>query len=159
MRNKPFVFLLLLLSAPCAPARPDAPASAATDTRPGRAPEEVVREFYEWYLGELRGGREPFKDEERMRQYVTDDFIRERAGGPPDLDPVFGLAKSDADWPRMKFGAAKPKFYKGETYEGRAYVDVTTKGRIDGRDFTGLSIVGLRQTKAGWRVASVSEPD
>jgi hypothetical protein len=97
MRNKPFVFFLLLLSAPCAPARPDAPASAATDTRPGRAPEEVVREFYEWYLGELRGGREPFKDEERMRQYVTDDFIRERAGGPPDLDPVFGLAKSDAD--------------------------------------------------------------
>jgi hypothetical protein len=130
------------------------------------APDELVRQFYAWYLSELRDAKKPFEQEERMKQYVTDDFFGEIRKNVDDsrFDPALGLPKPESDWYKMKVDVAKPKYYNGKPYYD-AYVVVKYEGFSDSKAYTRngtpfVSIIdewsiGLQRTTAGWRIASI----
>lgn len=131
--------------------------AAPENSQQPKMPDELVRQFYTWYLGDLRDGKEPFKEEEKMKQYLADDFIDERRKTLSDtrFDPVLLLPNSDSGWRNMTVEVAKPKFYKGKGYYD-AYVDVTYKQHGGGRDFDDEWVIGLQRRGAGWRIASIS---
>jgi hypothetical protein len=128
-----------------------------------RTADEVVRQFYSWYLGELRAGNEPFKDE-KMKQYVTDRFLRELDSEPAGFDPVLLLPKPESDWYDMKVQVSKPKYYHKKPFYD-AYVDVTyiiysTKLKGSARKgarsepSTDDWSVGLERAGTSWKIAS-----
>ena len=144
-------------------AQPSAATGAAGGDTASVAPDELVRQFYDWYLGELRAGHEPHK-QEKLKQFVTDDYVREHANGPADFDPVLMLPKPESDWFNMRVEAGKPKHYEGEQYYD-AYVEVTYKNSADAKEPArngarhapsgDVWTVGLKHTTAGWRIASL----
>jgi hypothetical protein len=147
---------------------PESDRSATHSTEAVRTPDEFVRQFYAWYLGELREGKEPFKQEDKMKQYVTEAFIGKHASGPQDFDRALGLPKPESDWYNMKVKIGKPHYYnKKPLYD--AYVDVTYKDFTDrgassrgGTKFAAIEdqwSVGLQRTGAGWRIASIGIRD
>lgn len=150
-----------------APAQSTANDSAATPvgSDPPGTPDELVRQFYSWYLGELRAGKEPFKQEEKMKQYVTDAYMRQLAADKlANFDPALGLPKPESDWYNMKVEVAKPEFFKRKGLHD-AYVEVKYKGFTDraaatrqGTRFVSIDdewVIGLQRTGAGWRIASI----
>jgi hypothetical protein len=140
----------------------NAVSSNSTDVDSARTPDEVVRQFYSWYLGELRAGKEPFKDE-KMKEYVTDGFLRKLDSEPAGFDPVLLLPKPESDWYDMKVQVSKPKYYHKKSFYD-AYVDVTyiysTKPKGSARKgarsepSTDDWSVGLERAGASWKIAS-----
>lgn len=151
--------------------RPNGPsASPQVTSQSPSTPDELVREFYAWYLSELRDGKKPFSEEERMKQYVTDDLFGEIRKSVDDsrVDPVLSLPSPDSGWHNMKVEVAKPKTHKGKDYYD-SYVEVKYKGFTDrgaairnGTRFTTIAdewTIGLQRTGAGWRIASIGIKD
>lgn len=141
---------------------------SADSNQSARTPDALVRQFYSWYLGELRDGKEPYKQEKKMKQYVSDGFIQEHSSGPKDFDLALGLPKPESGWYNMKVEIGKPKYYhKKPLYD--AYVDVTYKGFTDrgasnrgGTSFVTIEnewSIGLQRTGASWRIASIGIKD
>src|SRR2546423_2729413 len=127
------------------------------------APDELVRQFYSWYLAEIRAGREPFNQDDKMLQFVTGEFMSEyRKNALPKFDPVLALPKPESNWQSMRVATGKPTFYhrKG-LYD--AYVLVNYKGFNDPVAKANKGMVsiedewsiGLTKTAAGWRIASI----
>src|SRR5437588_1075433 len=79
---------------------PNSPEAALENNQRPKMPDELVRQFYAWYLGELPDGKEPFKKDEKMKQYLADDFIDEIHKRTSDtrFDPVLLLENSDSSW-------------------------------------------------------------
>ena len=139
--------------------------SSAATSSPGinqssSTPDALVREFYAWYLSEFRVGKKPFEEEERMKQYVTDDFfaeIRKRVDDDPRFDPTLLLPNSDLSWHNMKVQVSKANFFGGKAHYD-AYVYVTYK-TADGKDYDDENSVGLQRAGAGWKIASIGLKD
>jgi len=139
------------------------PSNSPEGDDPRQGPDEVVRQFYSWYLSELRAGKEPFKDE-KIKQYATDDFLRENASGPAGFDPALLLPKPESDWYDMKVEVSKPKYYHKKPFHD-AYVDVTYIYPINAnrspRKGTSSETrkdewsVGLERAGASWKIASI----
>ncbi len=130
---------------------------------------EAVRQFYAWYLAELRAGRRPASDEAHMRRFMTDTAIADfRRSATPAFDPVLSLPEPHGNWHSMKVAIGRPRFYhRSGVYD--AYVDVAYSGfadpsahRRNGTRFVGIPdvwSVGLSRTAAGWRIASIGLGD
>jgi hypothetical protein len=138
----------------------DSPATTGAGTTPEndqqtKSPDDLVREFYAWYLGELRGGKEPFKNDEKMKQYVSDKFLAAITKAEKDtrFDPVLLLETTDPSWHDMKVEVSKPKFYKGKPYYD-AYVNVKYKTASGRKSIDDDWSVGLSRTANGWRIES-----
>ncbi len=166
MRNAPNSPSAIVNQLPAATQTPSL--NSAGVNQSASTPDELVRQFYAWYLGELRDGKEPFTQEDRMKQYVSDDFIKEHTSGPKDFDRALGLPKPESDWYNMKVEIGKPKYYDKKPYYD-AYVDVTYKGFTDrgasvrsGTRFVTIEdswSVGLQRASDGWRIASIGIRD
>jgi hypothetical protein len=123
-------------------------------------PRETVRQFYGWYMSELKAGGDPWKNGGRIRAYLTADKIGEgEALVAQGLDPVLLLPQPRSDWSGMKVNVGKSKIYREAGLED-AYVTVTYRsfkgappGTVD------VWIVGLTRTPAGWKIASISVDD
>jgi hypothetical protein len=143
-----------------------------------RTPEETVRQFYDWYLGELRAGREPSADDAGLRNYLTDEHIREfrkqhlemvrlRTPDTPVFDPVLSLKEPRSDWVGMKVYVGKAESYPDGYYD--SYVLVEYGDYTDsheqiwhGTRFIGIdpkASIGLNKTPAGWKIASIGAAD
>jgi hypothetical protein len=146
--------------------RPIAAAGGHTPpTAEAKTPDEHVRRFYAWYLGELRAGRQPFDNAGKMRAYASDGAIGEwRSHALPGFDPALALPKPQSDWSNMKVTVGKPHYYhEAGVYD--AYVEVGYSGFTDrqahsknGTHFVGivdLWSIGLSRTASGWRIASI----
>lgn len=140
--------------------------TAPENNQQPKTPDELVRRFYAWYLGELRAGKEPCKSDEKLKQYFTEEFLRQELESElPKSDPILDLPKPESDWYNMKVEVGKPKYYQKKPYYD-AYVDVTYKGFTDrgaevrnGTKFITIVdqwVIGLQRGGAGWRIASIS---
>jgi hypothetical protein len=150
------------------------PAGAAGGRQDGNAvamaaraktPDEHVRRFYGWYLGELRAGRQPFTNAEKLKAYVSERTIAEwRSSILPGFDPALALPKPQSDWSNMKVTVGKPSYYhRPGLYD--AYVEVSYRRFTDrqahsrnGTHFIGIPdlwSIGLIMTVSGWRIASI----
>ena len=123
-------------------------------------PDGLVRQFYAWYLGELRDGKQPFQNKEKLKMYATDELIAQVSERAGDLrfDPMLFFPNSDPGWHNMKVTTARPKYYrKNSNYD--ASVVVTYKGQSRGKGFIDSYIIDLRRTSAGWRISSIVSKD
>ncbi len=68
------------------------------------APEQVIKKFYAWYVGELVGDRDPFTDgRAEMQRYVTPRLLKEIEGklseeGGLDADYFLNAQDFDKEW-------------------------------------------------------------
>ena len=123
-------------------------------------PDGVVRQFYAWYLGALRDGKQPYKNKEKLKLYATDELIAEVSERTKDsrFDPMLFFPNSDPGWHNMKVTTARPTYSrKNSKYD--ASVVVTYKGQSHGKSFTDSYIIDLRRTSAGWRISSIVSKD
>jgi hypothetical protein len=89
MRISPKLTVVALILAACSTTP-----TAQQARQPSSAPDEVVRQFYRWYLNERfpdpRKGNAP-----QFRKYVTQRFLKEAMD--PDVDAVLFIDAQDAD--------------------------------------------------------------
>ncbi len=95
---------------------------AAEDKGAARGPEQVIRDFYAWYVQALTSERDPFtQDRETLKTYATAhliDQIDKMLKGPDGLDGDYFLDAQDFDkeWagisrsrtPKLKTGKRPP---------------------------------------------------
>jgi hypothetical protein len=77
------------------------------------SPESVLRNFYGWYLGEIRSGHEPWKDDAKLHTFFADEFFKlhDAYPTPPNMDPILGLEAPYSNWYNMKVTFAKTQYY------------------------------------------------
>lgn len=91
MKNLFFSLALLLVTL--------SPHAQAAD--PSRSPEQVIHDFYRWYVQALMKNREPLtKERAELKRYASDRLIREidhMRKGPDGLDGDYFLDAQDFD--------------------------------------------------------------
>lgn len=134
--------------------------SVAAQAAEVNLPRETVRQFYGWYMAELKAGGDPWKNGSRIKAYLTADKISEGKDlAEQGLDAVLLLPQPRSDWSGMKVNVGKSKIYHEAGLED-AYVTVTYRGFKGARPGTvDVWIVGLTRTPSGWKIASISVDD
>ena len=116
-----------------------------------RAPDAVIRDFYQWYVQSLAATRDPFTaGRAELKRYATERLIGEidKARNADELgaDPFLDAQDFDEAWAK-NITVSKPVI-KGET----ATADVTLKGPEMG---THKLNVTLRQEGGSWKIDKV----
>lgn len=122
---------------------------------PAATPEAAVRLFYPWYLGEMMKGRVPLT-EERMRDYVAEDTLR---------DITFAMSFANGGARAAKDYFLQAKDYYDDWADHIAVSEVT----IDGDTASTLVALGdpvlgtrrlaltLVREGGGWKISRVNE--
>jgi hypothetical protein len=111
------------------------------------SPEEVVREFYNWYL-HAHFPAPKRQNLVKFRKYVTQRFIREQMAPDADADLFLGdTSDPDDAWARGDFGVATAAV-QGQ----RATVQVTLRG---GEVPAYRLRVTLRREQGAWKIDGV----
>lgn len=111
------------------------------------SPEEVVRQFYDWYLHAHFPGPER-QNLAKFRKYVTQRFLREQMAPDTDADLFLGdTSDPDEAWARGDFGVTTAAI-QGQ----RATVQVTLRG---GEVPTYRLRVTLRRERGAWKIDGV----
>lgn len=121
------------------------PASANQLSPHADTPEEVVRQFYRWYLPE--GYPEPEKKNlTKFRKYITQRFLRQAMD--PDVDANLFIAAQDSDvtWMKGDFSVSKATI-RGQ----KATVLLTLKGKEQNSKLRIL----LRRDNGSWKIDDV----
>ena len=94
---------------------------AASPSQTLKSPEQVTHDFYQWYIRELNGDRDPIKQPQALSRYVTARLIgeinRQIRAGEYDADYFTCIQESPKDWEqKMAINAIKstpdsPAFY------------------------------------------------
>jgi hypothetical protein len=141
LRGLLLIALALVGSAVVAPAQADA-----------TAPEQVIRDFYRWYVGQLVAEKDPFKDgRTEMKRYATERLIaqinkmRNSADGVSS-DYFLNAQDFDKDW--AKNLTISTPVVKND----KATANVELKGAEMG---TQKLRVTLAQEKGTWKVDKV----
>jgi hypothetical protein len=129
---------------------------------------DVVRQFYAWYLDELRAGRRPSADP-RLRSFISDDLVRERRGSPArGFDPVLLLPDPASSWSAMQVTPSvielcrRPGLYQAYVYVRYSRYRDPQARTLNGTHFVGMLsdwAIGLNRTPAGWRIMSLGSGD
>lgn len=136
------LFLALLLGASAAMVR------AQSDA----APDQVIRDFYKWYVGQLVAERDPFTDgRTELKRFASERLLRQidKARKSEDgvgSDPFLEAQDFDKDWAK-NITVATP------TVNGdKATANVDLKGAEMGTQKLKVSLV---QEKGSWKVDKV----
>ncbi len=120
------------------------PVSASTDT----APEEVVQQFYRWYLHTLNANKQPIKQQATLHKWVTRATIAalnkaERAG---ELDADWFLDAQDfnSEWER------NINTSKATIRANTATLLLTLKGE----NWTHKLKITLKREDGGWKISN-----
>ena len=115
-------------------------------------PERVLRDFYQWYVGQLVAERDPFTDgRAEMKRYASDrllrqlDKARKREGGVGS-DPFLDAQDVDKQWAK-NITVATPEV-KGD----KATANVELKGTEMGTQKLKVSLV---QENGSWKIDKV----
>ena len=108
------------------------------------APDEVVRQFYDWYL-HARFPDPRKQNEAQFRKYVTAKFLKEAMA--PDVDAVLFIDAQDADptWAKH-FSVSKPTIRNQFA---------TTQVFLEGEKVHYTLRVTLRRENGGWKIDDV----
>ena len=116
-----------------------------------RAPDAMIRDFYQWYVQSLAATRDPFTaGRAEVKRYATERLIREidkaREADELGADPFLDAQDFDAAWAK-NITVSKPAI-NGDT----ATADVTLKGPEMG---THKLNVTLRKEGGSWKIDKV----
>jgi hypothetical protein len=116
------------------------------------APEQVIRDFYKWYVGQLIAERDPFTDgRAELKRFASERLLRQldkarnREGGIGS-DPFLDAQDFDKDWAK-NITVATP-VVNGE----KATAQVDLEGAEMGTQKLKLSLL---QEKGSWKVDKV----
>jgi uncharacterized protein DUF3828 len=116
MRISPKLTVVALILAACA-----ATPTVQREPPPSSGPDEVVRQFYSWYLSErfpdARKGNAP-----QFRKYVTQRFLKDATD--PDVEAVLFIDAQDADPSWAKHFSVSKATIRGD----KATAEVTLLG-------------------------------
>jgi len=139
------VLLAVFILAAVWPASAQAPRKAAA----AAAPQEIVKQFYAWYLHRLnRNDYEPLKNRSIAGKYLTPGFLRRvpRLQHELEADVIVCAQDTDPAW-------EKNFIVESETIRGAS---ATVLLALSGNDPDTLKHkVTLKRTTAGWRINSV----
>ncbi len=139
--------IIFLLAAFCLPALTPVLAQEAS------TPEDVVKNFYQWYLQSLNANEDPFeKRKANMKESLTQRLMTalDRARKRPEgLDADFFLDAQDWDETWVNNVSTTKATIQGAT----ATVPVTLEGDTFGEH---KLRVGLKKVAATWRIDSVN---
>jgi hypothetical protein len=117
------------------------------------APEQVIRDFYKWYVGQLVAERDPFTDgRTELKRYASERLLRQldkarnREGGIGS-DPFLDAQDFDKDW------AKNIKVSAPSVNGDKATANVELKGAEMGTQKLKL---GLVQESGGWKIDKVA---
>ena len=124
----------------------------AEDRATSPAPEQVIRNFYHWYVAQVVSNHDPLsRNRQEVKRYATDRLLREidrMRKGPDGLDGDYFLdaQEFDKDWGRNITVSVSP--IKGD----RATAEVELKGAEVG---TRKLHVSLAREAGTWKVDKV----
>jgi hypothetical protein len=139
------VLLAVFILAAVWPASAQAPRKAA----PAAAPQEIVKQFYAWYLHRLnRNDYEPLKNRTMASKYLTPGFLRRVPRLQHELEADVIVCAQDTDPAWEKNFVVDPPTMRGAS--------ATVLLALSGNDPDTLKHkVTLKRTTAGWRINSV----
>lgn len=109
-------------------------------------PEQVVRQFYRWYLN--AGYPEPGRQKSRFRRYVTQRCLREAMAAD---DYVYFTQAQDGDPAWKNHIAVSSAKVRGST--------ATTLVILGGKDFSLRLRINLLQENGAWKIDKVEDMD
>jgi hypothetical protein len=122
--------------------------TAQREPKPSSGPDEVVRQFYSWYLSERfpdpRKGNAP-----QFRKYVTQKLLKEAMN--PEVDAVLFIDAQDADPTWAKHFSVS----KATVRSGKATAEVTLLGE---KVHYKLHVT-LRREHGAWKIDNVKGSD
>jgi hypothetical protein len=146
IKNYTLVVLMIVMFACALPV----PASASTSASIVAAPEEVVQQFYRWYLHTLNAHKQPLKQQAMLHKWVTRATLAalnkaERAG---ELDADWFLDAQDFndEWER-NINPSKA------TVRGNNATLLLTLG---GQNWTHKLKITLKREGGGWKIANAA---
>jgi hypothetical protein len=146
---KPFLLRLTLAVAVAASICP-VPGRSAEKT-----PEETIRSFYHWYMGEVIAGRSPMETKRsEMKQFVTERFLKEierwdKESGGLGADPFIQAQDFDNAWKSNI--VVKNLKTSGST--------ATAKVELKGKDLSRKLTVSLTREQGTWKLDQVTPID
>jgi hypothetical protein len=114
------------------------------EPRPSSAPDEMVRQFYDWYL-HARFPNPQKENAPEFRKYVTQKFLKEAMD--PEVDAVLFIDAQDADPTWAKHFSVSPATIRGD----KATAAVTLLGQ---KVHYKLHVT-LRREAGAWKIDNV----
>ena len=117
-----------------------------------KTPEEAIRSFYRWYMGELIAGGSPFQTKRsEMKKFVTERFLKEidqsyKENNGLGADPFIQAQDFDNAW-KSNIAISNLKT-TGST--------ATAKVELKGKDLSQKLSVSLTREQGSWKLDSVA---